>query len=104
VSHAILPETNPDDTLIKAIVRAYQWFEMLRNRSVASIADVARTEELPRTYVSSLIPLAFLAPDITEAILRGRQPIDVTLDRILSLTPLLVDWTAQRAALGFASR
>ena len=101
---AHLPETDPDYSLIKAIVRAYQWFEMLRSRSVASIADVARSEELPRTYVSSLIPLALLAPDIIEAILRGRQPIDVTLDRILSLTPLPVDWTAQRAALGFASR
>ena len=68
---ALLPETNPDPVLIKAIVRAHHWFGMLRNGSVKSIADIARAEGLSRTYVSSVIPFAFLAPDITPQILDG---------------------------------
>jgi hypothetical protein len=48
--------------------------------------------------------LAFLAPDITEAILEGTQPIELSLDRLLSAMPLPLDWDAQRAALGFAAR
>ena len=45
-----------------------------------------------------------LAPDITEAILGGRHPIDVTLDRILKLSPLALDWPTQRRALGVTAR
>jgi hypothetical protein len=98
------PETNPDRPLIKAIVRAHQWFEMLKSRNVMSITDIARAEKLPRTYISSLLPLVFLAPDITEAILGGRQPMDVTLDRMLKLAPLALVWAAQRQELGIAGR
>jgi hypothetical protein len=93
------PETRQDASLIKAVVRAHRWFAMLKSRKASSISDIARTEKLPRTYIGSLIPLAFLAPDITEAILGGRQPIDVTLDRILKLSPLPLDWPTQRQAL-----
>jgi site-specific DNA recombinase len=93
-------ETRPDPSLIKAVVRAHRWFAMLKSRKAKSISGIARTENLPRTYIGSLIPLAFLAPDITEAILGGRQPSDVTLDRILKLSPLPFDWATQRQALG----
>ncbi len=97
---ALLPETNPDLVLIKAIVRAHHWFGMLRNRSVKSIADIARAEGLSRTYVGSVIPFAFLAPDITAAILDGTQPVDLSLDRLMNAR-LPLDWAGQRAMLGF---
>jgi hypothetical protein len=98
------PKTNPDAVLIKAIVRGHQWFEMLKHRKAESISDLARTENVQRTYPSRIIPLAFLAPDITEAILEGRQPIDLSLERLMTAMPLPLDWDAQRAALGFAAR
>jgi site-specific DNA recombinase len=69
---------------------------MLRNREVDAIADIARSENLQRTYVSSLMPLAFLAPDITEAILDGCQPLELSLDRVLASSPLPTSWTKQR--------
>ena len=72
---------------------------MLKTGTVGSIAEIAKREQLPRTYPSRMIPLAFLAPDITTAILEGRQPIDLTLDRLLSLMPLPLDWDAQRQLL-----
>ena len=94
------PKTNPDAVLIKAIVRGHQWFEMLKNRKAMSITDIANTERLPRTYVGSVIPFALLAPDITEAILEGTQPIDLNLDRLINLS-LPIDWAEQRSVLGF---
>ena len=93
------PASNPDTNLIKAIVRANKWFGMLRDGKAASISDIARSEKLQRSYVSALMPLAFLAPDITQAILEGRQPFGLTLDRLLHLSPLPMEWSAQRAAI-----
>jgi site-specific DNA recombinase len=87
------PETSPDHSLIKAVVR-----EMLKSRTVESITDLAKIEDVQR------IPLAFLAPDITEAILEGQQPVDLTLDRLLAAMPLPLAWNAQRTVLGFPAR
>jgi site-specific DNA recombinase len=94
------PKTNPDLVLIKAIVRAHQWFEMLKSRKALSITNIASAERLPRTYVGSVIPFALLTPDITEAILEGTQPIDLNLDRLIN-TSLPIDWAEQRSVLGF---
>lgn len=94
------PKTNPDEVLIKAIVRGHQWFELLKNRKALSITDIANAEKLPRTYVGSVIPFALLAPDITSAILEGTQPIDLNLDRLINMS-IPIDWTEQRSVLGF---
>ncbi len=93
-----------DPALIKAIVRAHGWFELLKAQKVQSIAEIASREGLKRAYVSSLIPLAFLAPDITEAILQDGQPVELTLDRILRQKPLPINWNAQRSSLGIRPR
>jgi site-specific DNA recombinase len=71
---------------------------------VESITDLAQREGMNRTYASRLVPLAFLAPDITESILDGRQPVDLSLDRLLALMPLPLKWDEQRTALGFSAR
>lgn len=75
-----------------------------RKGQVESISDLARIEDVQRTYPSRIIPLAFLAPDITEAILDGRQPLDLSLDRLLETMPLPLAWDAQRKVLGFPAR
>jgi len=77
---------------------------MLKTRKVQPIAELASKEGLQRAYVSSLIPLAFLAPDITEAILQGRQLVEFAHDRILRQKPLPIDWNAQTSSLGTSSR
>jgi DNA invertase Pin-like site-specific DNA recombinase len=94
------PKTNPDAVLIKAIVRGHQWFDLLKNRTALSITDIANAEKLPRTYISSVIPFAMLAPDITGAILEGTQPIDLNLDRLINFS-LPIGWAEQRSVLGF---
>lgn len=80
-----------------AVVRARRWFRMLVEHKVDSIADLARVEHLNRGWISNQIALAFLAPDIVRSILRGSQPVSLTLDRMIEIATLS-DWAYQKAA------
>jgi site-specific DNA recombinase len=86
----------PDPTLIKAIVRARSWFAMLRERRADSIAELGRREDVARAIISHHLPLAFLAPDLTESILEGRQPVTMTLDRLIAIAAAAPAWDRQR--------
>jgi hypothetical protein len=66
--------TNSDPILLKEIRRAHRCFEALVSGQVHSVAELATVEGISDRYVSSLLPLAFLAPDIVDAIAAGRQP------------------------------
>lgn len=72
-----------DPYMIKAVVRAHRYFNMLKNHEVKSISEIAAKEKLSRSYIVNLLPLAFLSPDLTESILDGRQPVDMRLDELL---------------------
>ena len=56
------------------------------------------------TDVSRFLPLAFLAPDIVEAIVQYRQPLDLSSDRSRLLSPIPVEWGEQSRRLGFDRR
>jgi len=96
--------TRADPALVKLIVRARKWFDMLASGKVKSIAEMAAAENLGDSYVSHALPLAFLAPDIIEAILAGTQPVSLTAEALLKRIDLPLDWTEQRRILGFDSR
>jgi hypothetical protein len=89
--------TNP--TLIKALARAHSWVARLLSDEASSIRAIAQAERLSGRYVARIIPLAFLAPDITGAILEGAQPQDLTLAKLCHRLPLA--WPEQRRTLGF---
>ena len=72
-----------DPAMIKAIVRAHYWFGLLRDHKVKSIADIAVQEGLARNYVSMILNLAFLPPELTEVVLDGRQEDNVNLDYLI---------------------
>jgi DNA invertase Pin-like site-specific DNA recombinase len=91
----------PDPALIKALARGHAWFAELAQGRAASINEIARRESVTGRYVSRLIQFAFLAPDIAEAILAGRQPLDLTTETINREIDLPLDWCEQRALLGF---
>jgi hypothetical protein len=65
---------------------------------VDSIADLARAEKVNRAWISNQLGLAFLAPDITEAVLNGTQPVAITLDRLVEIANTSPDWSLQRRA------
>ena len=67
----------------------------------APLPQLAKGEELNRSYFSRVLRLAYLAPDITLAILEGRQPPGLTIARLTTDADLPLAWPAQRKALGF---
>jgi hypothetical protein len=81
-----------------ALARGHRWSEMFESGNVRNLAEVARLEGIDSSYVSRMVNLTTLAPDIVEAILDGTLPDHVTLFDIASNTPLL--WEDQRALLG----
>src|SRR6202040_2674159 len=92
--------TNADPVLLKEIRRAHRCFEALVSGQVRSVAELATVEGISDRYVSSLLPLAFLAPEIVEAIAAGRQPPDLTAHRLIRTVELPIAWAAQKQLLG----
>ena len=92
----------PDPKLIKLLVRAHYLKETLRASPGTRIADLASREKLSPSYVALLLRLTFLAPDITRAILDGRQPAGFTAQKLVTYAALPFTWAEQRTALGFA--
>jgi len=92
----------PDPKLTKLVVRAHRLKEKLRRQPGTRIADLAQTEKLSPSYVAMLLRLTFLAPDITRAILEGRQPGGFTARQLVTHAALPLAWPEQRQALGFA--
>jgi len=84
-----------DTTLVKALARAFRWRRMLETGRYGTIDELAAAEKINSSYVSRLLRLTLLAPDIVEAILDGRQPDGMTLPALME--PFPVEWTRQRA-------
>lgn len=88
-------ERKTDNTLVKALARAFRWKRMLDSGLFTSITEIAAHEKLSFTYVSRVLRLSLLAPDIVDAILSGHQPPTMMLANLLDQIP--VDWPSQRA-------
>ncbi len=92
-------QPEPDSRLVHEILRARWWFEALSSGTAPSIAALARADGVSSSYVSLKISLAFLAPDIVEAIVDGSQPVSLTPERLKKACPLPPSWEEQRALL-----
>jgi hypothetical protein len=68
------PAPRVDNALVKAVVRAHRWRQMIESGKYASSAELAKAEKVNDSYLSRILRLTLLAPDIIEAILTGRQP------------------------------
>ncbi len=74
---------------------------MLRNDG-KTIAELAAEAGVGGSYLSRILRLSFLAPDVVKAILRDRHPIELTAKRLAYRTRLPIAWDEQRALLGIA--
>ena len=92
----------PDARLIKLLLRARRFHATLVNSECAPFAVLADREGVSRSYFTRLVRLSYLAPDITQAILDGRQPPDLTAEKLLEHSRLPLAWHDQRTLLGFA--
>ena len=82
-----------DSTLVKALARAFRWKRMLESGDFATIAELAEREGIAPSYMTRVLRLTLLAPEIVQAIFDGVHGSGVTLARLLDPFPL--DWTEQ---------
>jgi hypothetical protein len=87
----------PDGTLVKALARAWRWQRMLDDGVCATVSEVGDAENISKSYVSRILRLALLAPDIVEAILAGRTDQALMLEQLDR--PLPASWEEQRRVL-----
>jgi hypothetical protein len=87
-----------DPALIKAIARGRAWFEELATGRARSLQELAKRDGISRRYIRRLVGLAFLSPELVEAILQGGQPVVLTATRLTELD-LPLDWTDQHKLL-----
>jgi DNA invertase Pin-like site-specific DNA recombinase len=98
--HAIAAAA-PDQSLIRILARAHAIRDQLITDPALTIAKLADREQVTTSYATRLLRLTFLAPDIVTAILEGRQPVQLTANKLMGDTRLPIDWAEQRRALGF---
>jgi DNA invertase Pin-like site-specific DNA recombinase len=87
-----------DPALIKAIARGRAWFEELATGRARSLHELAKRDGISRRYIRRLVGLAFLSPQLVEAILQGGQRAELTATRLTELD-LPLDWTEQHKLL-----
>lgn len=83
-----------DSTLIKAVGRAFRWMHMLESGQFETIAELAHSEKIAPSYVTRVLRLTLLAPEIVEAILDGQQAQQVTLTALME--PFPAEWERQK--------
>ncbi len=91
------PRARIDNAMVKALARAHRWRQLLETGVYATIEEIAAAEKINASYISRILRLTLLAPDVVEAILDGRQPPGLTLPVLLK--PFPVEWEEQRRAL-----
>jgi hypothetical protein len=93
------PRPKVDKPLVKALVRAFRWKEMLEQGEYATVNELAKAENMNSSYVGHVLRLTLLAPEIVEAILDGRQPPTMQLQPLIR-KGFPVEWEMQR--VGFS--
>lgn len=88
------PSRRTDSALVKALARAFRWKRLLESGEFATIAELAEREGIAPSYMTRVLRLTLLAPNIVEAILDGKQGPEVTLANVLE--PFPVEWERQR--------
>ncbi|WP_209426926.1 hypothetical protein [Pararhodobacter sp. SW119] len=91
-TEASLPR-QADNALVKALARAFRWKRMLDSGEFTTIAELAEREGIAVSYLTRVLRLTLLAPDIVEAILDGKQGPEVTLARLMDGFP--EEWARQ---------
>jgi DNA invertase Pin-like site-specific DNA recombinase len=84
----------PDTSLVRAVARAHDWVERILRGDTANQRSIAAETGHDERYISRILPLAFLAPDLMEDILEGKQLPYLSLDIFRGRIP--IDWTQQR--------
>jgi hypothetical protein len=93
----------PDPTLLKLLRRAHAWRQQLETGPPETISTLAAANGVNASYFTRVLRIAYLAPDIIEAIIEGQQPPDLTANKLVRIKNFPIDWAGQREALGFSA-
>ena len=96
VTSAPAPRTRVDSTLLKALARGFRWRKLLETGHFATIQEIAKAENINPSYISRVLRLTLLAPEIVEAILAGTQPAGLTRAEVMKPFPLT--WIDQKGS------
>lgn len=96
-----MPPPRESPALIEAVAQGHVWLDQLLRGEARSLRSIATSAGVSERYVSQAVRCAFLAPDLVEAVLQGRQPAQLTLSQIMKDLPL--DWNEQRRRFGLAA-
>ena len=91
------PRARVDSALVKALARAFRWRKLLENGVYGTIDEIAAAEKINDSYVSRVLRLTLLAPEIVQDILDGQQPVSVQLGELLDGLPIA--WNEQKHAI-----
>jgi hypothetical protein len=90
---------NVDPVLVRLLLRAHAIRARVLEEPSLPLKEIAAEQDISSSYVTRLLRLAFLAPDIVTAILNGKHPPQLTANRLMDDTRLPLDWSAQRELL-----
>ena len=93
VAAAAAPRARVDSALLKALARGFRWRKLLETGDFSTIEEIANAENINPSYVSRVLRMTLLAPEIVEAILSGRQPEGLTMAR--AMQPFSWEWQRQ---------
>jgi hypothetical protein len=91
------PRPRIDNAMVKALARAFRWRKMLDGGVSGTLDDLARAKGVNATYVTRVLRLTLLAPDVVETIIDGQQPVELQLNELLAGFPL--EWEEQKRNL-----
>jgi len=94
--------SSPDAKLIAMLKKSQDWLGRLTSGSSDGVAEIAAAESVSTSYVTRVIYLSFLAPDIVDLIVRGEQPPELNLEHLMRLVPIPACWQEQRKLLGMS--
>jgi hypothetical protein len=93
VTSAPVPRTRVDSALLKALARGFRWRKLLETGHFSTIEEIADAENINSSYISRLLRMTLLAPEIVEAILAGSHPAGLTRAKVMK--PFPVEWIFQ---------
>jgi hypothetical protein len=97
---APVTKPQPDSTLVKALARAWRWQRLLDEGVYSSVIELSEAEGISKSFVSRILQLALLAPDVVERVLQGSRGVDLRLEALRASIPLA--WDEQRKQIAAA--
>jgi hypothetical protein len=90
------------EAILRAIAMSWEWVELLESGKVESVTELSEKMKFSWSYTKRILSLVNLAPKVVEAIVYGREPDGLSLQKLVTGFP--DDWDEQWKMLGFETK